>query len=52
MLFRLLTTKKFWQLAAIVTLAAIPILVYATKQQEVKEYHPRAGDEPDIFDQE
>ena len=52
MLLRILTMKKFWQLAAIMTLAAIPILVYATKQSDEKQYHPHAGDDPDIFDQD
>jgi len=52
MLLRILTTPKFWQLAAIVTLAAIPIIVLTGKQTVQKTYRPDPVDDSDIFDRE
>ena len=52
MLIKILTMKKFWQLAALVALAAIPLIVLAGKQADNKHYSPEPGDDSDMFDRE
>jgi hypothetical protein len=50
MLFKILTMKKFWQLAVLVTIAAIPIILLAGKHSDSSPCTPGAGDEPEILD--
>jgi hypothetical protein len=50
MLIKLLTTKRFWQLAVLVTVAAIPIILLAGKHDDSSRYIPESGDDSDLFD--
>lgn len=44
--------RKFWKVAAIVALAAIPLIIMGKKKGAGKQYLPESGDEGDIFDLE
>lgn len=44
--------KKFWKVAAIVALAAIPLIIIGKKKPVDIRYIPESGDESDIFDRE
>jgi hypothetical protein len=44
--------KKFWKVAAIVALAAIPLIIIGKKKAAERQYVPESGDESDIFDRE
>jgi hypothetical protein len=50
MVIKLLTTTKFWQLAVLVTVAAIPIILLAGKHADNSRYIPESGDDSDLFD--
>ena len=44
--------KKFWKVAAIVALAAIPLIIMGKKKPAERQYVPESGDDSDIFDRE
>ena len=44
--------KKFWKVAALVALAAIPLIIMGKKRSAERQYVPESGDESDIFDRE
>ncbi len=44
--------KKFWKVAAIVALAAIPLIILGKKKVDGKGVVPESGEESDIFDRE
>jgi len=44
--------KKLWKVAALVALAAIPLIILGKKKVDEKAVIPESGDESDIFEQE
>lgn len=44
--------NKFWKVAALVALAAIPLIIMGKKKPAEKEFLPESGDSSDIFDRE
>jgi hypothetical protein len=44
--------KKFWKVAAIVAIAAIPLIILGKKKVDAKGVVPESGDESNIFDRE
>jgi hypothetical protein len=44
--------NKFWKVAALVALAAIPLIIMGKKKPVEKEFLPESGDSSDIFDSE
>ncbi len=52
MMIRILLMKKFWQVAAFVAIAAIPLIILGKKKADEGGLVPESGDESDIFDQE
>jgi hypothetical protein len=44
--------KKFWKVAALVALAAIPLIILGKKKADEKGVVPVSGDESDIFERE
>ena len=52
MMIRILLMKKFWQMAAFVAIAAIPLIILGKKKADEGGLVPESGDESDIFDQE
>jgi hypothetical protein len=43
---------KFWKVAALIALAAIPLLLIGKKKIEEKGFQPESGDVNDIFERE
>ena len=52
MVVRILLMKKFWKVAAVVALAAIPLIILGKKNADGNGLIPESGDDSDIFDQE
>jgi len=46
------TMKNFWKVAALVALAAIPLIILGKKKADEKGVVPESGDDSDIFDRE
>ena len=44
--------NKFWKVAALVALAAIPLIILGTKKADEKGVVPESGDDSDIFERE
>jgi len=44
--------KKFWKMAALVALAAIPLIILGKRKVAEKEFVPRSEDSIDIFERE
>jgi hypothetical protein len=44
--------SKFWKVAVLVALAAIPLIIMGKKKPADTEYIPESGDSSDIFDRE
>jgi hypothetical protein len=44
--------NKIWKVAALVALAAIPLILLGRKKADEKGIVPESGDESDIFDRE
>ncbi|MEW6510755.1 MAG: hypothetical protein AB1428_07315 [Bacteroidota bacterium] len=44
--------NRFWKVATLVALVAIPLIIMGKKKAAEVEYVPEAGDSSDIFDQE
>ncbi|HUI11031.1 MAG TPA: hypothetical protein VL221_11935 [Bacteroidota bacterium] len=44
--------KNFWKVAAIVALAAIPLIILGKKKADEKGVVPESGDDSDIFERE
>lgn len=44
--------SKFWKVAALVALAAIPLIIIGKRKAEDKQFVPESGDSSDIFDRE
>jgi len=44
--------NKLWKVAALVALAAIPLILLGRKKADEKGIVPVSGDESDIFDRE
>jgi hypothetical protein len=44
--------KKFWKVAALVALAAIPLIILGKKKDDERGIVPESGDSSDIFDRE
>jgi len=44
--------KNFWKVAALVALAAIPLIIFGKKKADEKGVVPVSGDDADIFDRE
>jgi hypothetical protein len=44
--------KNFWKVAALVALAAIPLIILGRKKDDEKGVIPESGDTSDIFDRE
>jgi hypothetical protein len=44
--------KKFWKVAALVALAAIPLIILGKKKEDERGVVPESGDASDIFDRE
>jgi hypothetical protein len=44
--------NKFWKVAALVALAAIPLIILGRKKADEKGVVPESGDESDIFERE
>jgi hypothetical protein len=44
--------NKLWKVAALVALAAIPLILLGRKKADEKGIVPESGDESDIFDRE
>lgn len=49
---KILSTKKFWKVAAVVALVAIPVIVLAKLKTDEKGLVPESGDGSDIFEWE
>jgi hypothetical protein len=52
MAIRTLSMRKFWKMAAVVALAAIPLIILGKKKADERGLVPESGEESDIFDQE
>ena len=44
--------KKFWKVAALVALAAIPLIILGKKKADERGIVPESGEDSDIFDRE
>ena len=44
--------KNFWKVAALVALAAIPLIILGRKKDDEKGVVPESGDPSDIFERE
>jgi len=44
--------NRFWKVAALVALAAIPLILIGKKKVADKEFVPESGDSSDIFERE
>jgi hypothetical protein len=52
MLLKIVSTKDFWKLAALVALVAVPLIFVARKTSNEKNAVPIAGDDSDLFERE
>jgi hypothetical protein len=44
--------KNFWKVAALVALAAIPLIILGKKKEDERGVVPESGDSSDIFERE
>jgi len=44
--------NKFWKVAALVAIAAIPLIILGRKKADEKSIVPESGDESDIFERD
>ncbi|MGA9119296.1 MAG: hypothetical protein WB699_08005 [Bacteroidota bacterium] len=52
MLFKIFSVSNFWKIGALVTLAAIPLILLARKKTIEQGAVPEVGDESDIYGHE
>jgi hypothetical protein len=52
MLIKSFSMKRFWKLAALIVVAAVPLILLAKKRGDEKGLVPESGDEPDLYGQE